>query len=129
MDSVASMQYHHIKNNCLNTSTISNVDSNNNINNNSSGGNESSLLNTTSNSNCSSSSGSCSSMNGVGINGNLSENDLNSSFTDYMSKTNLIVNYLPQHMTQDEIKQLFASIGQVESCKLVKDKIAGNWIF
>ncbi|KAL3868705.1 hypothetical protein ACJMK2_041478 [Sinanodonta woodiana] len=38
------------------------------------------------------------------------------------SKTNLIVNYLPQTMTQDEIKALFASIGEVESCKLIRDK-------
>ncbi|VUZ50170.1 unnamed protein product [Hymenolepis diminuta] len=36
--------------------------------------------------------------------------------------TNLIVNYLPQNMTQEEIKSLFASIGEVESCKLIRDK-------
>jgi RNA recognition motif-containing protein len=46
---------------------------------------------------------------------------------DYASKTNLIVNYLPQNMTQDEIKALFASIGPVETCKLIKDKLSGNW--
>ncbi|CAO2635789.1 ELAV-like protein 3 [Lemmus lemmus] len=39
------------------------------------------------------------------------------------SKTNLIVNYLPQNMTQDEFKSLFGSIGDIESCKLVRDKI------
>lgn len=38
------------------------------------------------------------------------------------SGTNLIVNYLPQNMTQEEIKSLFASIGEVESCKLIRDK-------
>jgi ELAV like protein 2/3/4 len=47
------------------------------------------------------------------------------------SKTNLIVNYLPQNMTQDEFKSLFGSIGDIESCKLVRDKItgvaAGRW--
>ncbi|XP_061921202.1 ELAV-like protein 2 isoform X6 [Entelurus aequoreus] len=42
------------------------------------------------------------------------------------SKTNLIVNYLPQNMTQEELKSLFASIGEIESCKLVRDKIAGQ---
>ena len=31
------------------------------------------------------------------------------------SKTNLIVNYLPQGMTQEEIRALFASLGDVES--------------
>lgn len=41
-------------------------------------------------------------------------------------KTNLIVNYLPQNMTQDEIKALFMSIGPVESCKLIKDKLTGQ---
>ncbi|XP_053859309.1 ELAV-like protein 2 isoform X5 [Vidua macroura] len=39
------------------------------------------------------------------------------------SKTNLIVNYLPQSMTQEELKSLFGSIGEIESCKLVRDKI------
>ena len=41
------------------------------------------------------------------------------------SKTNLIVNYLPQNMTQEEIRSLFTSIGEVESCKLVRDKTSG----
>lgn len=42
------------------------------------------------------------------------------------SKTNLIVNYLPQNMTQEEFKSLFGSIGEIESCKLVRDKITGE---
>ncbi|KAK2521480.1 Elavl2 [Columba livia] len=42
------------------------------------------------------------------------------------SKTNLIVNYLPQNMTQEELKSLFGSIGEIESCKLVRDKITGS---
>ncbi|XP_022237561.1 ELAV-like protein 4 isoform X3 [Limulus polyphemus] len=37
--------------------------------------------------------------------------------------TNLIVNYLPQTMTQEEIRSLFSSIGEVESCKLIRDKV------
>lgn len=44
------------------------------------------------------------------------------------SKTNLIVNYLPQTMTQEEIRSLFSSIGDVESCKLIRDKVTGNYI-
>lgn len=43
------------------------------------------------------------------------------------SKTNLIVNYLPQSMTQDEIRSLFSSIGEVESCKLIRDKLSGKF--
>lgn len=42
------------------------------------------------------------------------------------SKTNLIVNYLPQTMTQEEVRSLFASIGEVESCKLIRDKVTGQ---
>ena len=54
------------------------------------------------------------------------------SFTDDESnlsdkiRTNLIINYLPQTMTQDEIKDLFGSIGAIESCKLVRDKTTGE---
>ncbi len=54
------------------------------------------------------------------------------SFTDDESnlsdktRTNLIINYLPQTMTQDEIKDLFGSIGAIESCKLVRDKTTGS---
>ena len=42
------------------------------------------------------------------------------------SKTNLIVNYLPQTMTQDDIRSLFSSIGDLESCKLIRDKTTGK---
>lgn len=44
------------------------------------------------------------------------------------SKTNLIVNYLPQTMTQEEVKSLFSSIGDVESCKLIRDKVTGEHV-
>jgi len=43
-----------------------------------------------------------------------------------ISRTNLIVNYLPQTMTQEEIRSLFSSIGEVESCKLIRDKVTGS---
>uniref|UniRef100_A0A8C7HQ38 ELAV-like protein n=1 Tax=Oncorhynchus kisutch TaxID=8019 RepID=A0A8C7HQ38_ONCKI len=42
------------------------------------------------------------------------------------AKTNLIVNYLPQNMSQDELRSLFSSIGEVESAKLIRDKVAGH---
>lgn len=38
------------------------------------------------------------------------------------STTNLIINYLPQHMSECDIHSLFSSIGKLESCKLIKDK-------
>lgn len=42
------------------------------------------------------------------------------------AKTNLIVNYLPQNMSQEELRSLFSSIGEVESAKLIRDKVAGT---
>lgn len=42
------------------------------------------------------------------------------------AKTNLIVNYLPQNMSQDELRSLFSSIGEVESAKLIRDKMGGK---
>lgn len=44
------------------------------------------------------------------------------------SKTNLIINYLPQNMSQDELRSLFSSIGEVESAKLIRDKVAGKYL-
>lgn len=41
-------------------------------------------------------------------------------------KTNLIVNYLPQTMSQEDIRSLFVSVGEVESCKLIRDKVTGQ---
>jgi len=42
------------------------------------------------------------------------------------SKTNLIVNYLPQGTTQEDMRALFSSYGEVESCKLIRDKVTGQ---
>lgn len=44
---------------------------------------------------------------------------------DEDARTNLIVNYLPQSMSQDELRSLFSSVGEVESAKLIRDKVAG----
>jgi len=66
-------------------------------------------------------------MNGVEAcaqNGTASSNSSQSGCVEE-SKTNLIVNYLPQNMTQEEIRSLFSSIGELESCKLIRDKVTG----
>ncbi|VDD75227.1 unnamed protein product [Mesocestoides corti] len=42
------------------------------------------------------------------------------------NKTNLIVNYLPQNLSQEDVRSLFASIGEVENCKLVREKLTGE---
>lgn len=47
---------------------------------------------------------------------------------DEDARTNLIVNYLPQSMSQDELRSLFSSVGEVESAKLIRDKVAGNTV-
>uniref|UniRef100_UPI00358FFF90 ELAV-like protein 2 isoform X2 n=1 Tax=Myxine glutinosa TaxID=7769 RepID=UPI00358FFF90 len=39
--------------------------------------------------------------------------------------TNLIINYLPQSMSQDELYRIFNNVGTVETCKLVRDKLTG----
>lgn len=41
------------------------------------------------------------------------------------AQTNLIVNYLPQSVTEEEFRVLFSTFGIVQSCKLIKDKISG----
>lgn len=57
------------------------------------------------------------------MNGGPVENGMSE---DPNNKTNLIINYLPSKMSQDEIKNLFASCGNITSCKLVRDKNSGQ---
>ncbi|KAK7889877.1 hypothetical protein WMY93_025437 [Mugilogobius chulae] len=45
---------------------------------------------------------------------------------DPNGRTNLIVNYLPQCMSQEELCSLFSSVGEVQTAKLIRDKVAGN---
>lgn len=57
-----------------------------------------------------------------GANGMDQCDDSSNNSSDSSSRTNLIINYLPQTMTEDDIKSLFSRIGEVESVKLVRDK-------
>ena len=54
---------------------------------------------------------------------NPSGPSLNTSSND---KTNIIINYLPQTMSQDDVYSLFSTIGEVDNCKLVRDKATGS---
>ncbi|KAL6093427.1 hypothetical protein STEG23_029212 [Scotinomys teguina] len=54
------------------------------------------------------------------------EDHMTEDCRDDIGRTNLIVNYLPQNMTQEELRSLFDSIGEVESAKLIRDKVAGH---
>ena len=38
--------------------------------------------------------------------------------------TNLIVNYLPPDMNEEEVRNLFSRVGGIQSCKLIKDKLS-----
>uniref|UniRef100_A0AC35U9D9 ELAV-like protein 2 n=1 Tax=Rhabditophanes sp. KR3021 TaxID=114890 RepID=A0AC35U9D9_9BILA len=50
-----------------------------------------------------------------------------SAFTDNNNHhTNLIINYLPQSMSQDQVRELFGEMGEIESCKLIRDKTTGQ---
>ena len=39
------------------------------------------------------------------------------------AQTNLIVNYLPPALTEEDVKGLFTNIGPVQSCKIIRDKL------
>lgn len=55
--------------------------------------------------------------------GNNSNNNSDISIED--SRTNLIINYLPQTLSDPEFKSLFLSIGPIKSCKIVRHKATG----
>nr|ACS36114.1 RNA-binding protein Elav2 [Capitella teleta] len=42
-----------------------------------------------------------------------------------LSKTNLIINYLPQTLTDEEFRSMFLAIGPVKASKIVRDKMTG----
>lgn len=46
--------------------------------------------------------------------------------SDCDDKTNLIINYLPQHMTDKELYSMFVTIGPVQSCRVMKDFKVNN---
>ena len=58
--------------------------------------------------------------------GSVENSGVNGQSCELVNRTNLIVNYLPPYMSQDEVKALFSSIGEVESCKLVREKTSGE---
>ncbi|KAK0063450.1 ELAV-like protein 2 [Biomphalaria pfeifferi] len=46
-------------------------------------------------------------------------------FLDDSSSTNLIINYLPQTLSDDEFRSMFLSVGPIKSSKIVRDKATG----
>lgn len=53
------------------------------------------------------------------------DNDNGSGQSDDNDKTNLIVNYLPQQMTDEEFEELFKKFGPMKSCKIVRNRVSG----
>lgn len=58
---------------------------------------------------------------GVRCWGSMSEGGGISSAGGDTAKTNLIVNYLPQTMTEKDLYAMFMTIGPIESCRVMKD--------
>ena len=44
---------------------------------------------------------------------------------EFDTKRNLIVNYLPPTLSQDDVKILFSRIGDVSKCKLIRNNATG----
>jgi len=40
---------------------------------------------------------------------------------DDSSRTNLIINYLPQNLTESELFKMFVTVGTVTNCKIMRD--------
>ena len=57
------------------------------------------------------------------------QQQVESEIFDEESATNLIINYLPQEMTEEELRTLFSSVGPLESCKLIRDKVCLFFFF
>lgn len=54
--------------------------------------------------------------------GNLSTNS-SMFFNEDRSRTNLIINYLPQSYDQNDLQRLFERVGPIRQCKLIRDKV------
>lgn len=44
-----------------------------------------------------------------------------SSQSQYESRTTLIINYLPSEITEKQVYDIFVAMGEIQSCKLVKN--------
>ena len=52
-------------------------------------------------------------------------NNQNGSVKEEHEKTNLIVNYLPQQMPDEDFEELFKKYGKMKSCKIVRNRNTG----
>lgn len=61
----------------------------------------------------------------------LQQNIVNSSSSlnlgmEDRSRTNLIINYLPQSFDQVDLQRLFERLGPIRQCKLIRDKVSSD---
>lgn len=59
------------------------------------------------------------------VSNDMADNEGTPNDSDDNEKTNLIVNYLPQQMTDEEFENLFNKFGNMKSCKIVRNRVSG----
>lgn len=52
-----------------------------------------------------------------------------SNASEDRSRTNLIINYLPQSYEQADLQRLFERVGPIRQCKLIRDKVGISYHF
>ncbi|CAL8078277.1 unnamed protein product [Calicophoron daubneyi] len=64
---------------------------------------------------------------GLNLQSQIGNNLTNSNgfFNEDRSRTNLIINYLPQSYDQNDLQRLFERVGPIRQCKLIRDKNTG----
>ncbi|KAH8852032.1 Serine dehydratase-like [Schistosoma japonicum] len=62
---------------------------------------------------------------GLSLANNNQNGNGNTLFNEDRSRTNLIINYLPQSYDQNDLQHLFERVGPIRQCKLIRDKNTG----
>lgn len=57
---------------------------------------------------------------------NIINTNNNNTQSSKNNRANLIVNYLPQSLKEQDFNQLFSKIGPIKTCKLMYDKQTGK---
>ncbi|CAH8459266.1 unnamed protein product [Schistosoma rodhaini] len=62
---------------------------------------------------------------GLNLTSNNQNGNSNTLCNEDRSRTNLIINYLPQSYDQNDLQRLFERVGPIRQCKLIRDKNTG----
>lgn len=60
---------------------------------------------------------------GLNLGNNNQNGNSNTLCNEDRSRTNLIINYLPQSYDQNDLQRLFERVGPIRQCKLIRDKV------